>query len=228
LVGAQELAQPHHGVGIEVVRRLVQQQRAGIGEQDPRELDPTALTAGQRTQRLAQDALVEAEARADGRGFALAGVTAQGEEFRLEPRIAAHAALVLSGVAGGHLLLGTAQAGDDDVQPAGAEDTVTGDDVRIAGPWILRQVTDVAEASDGAGGRLSLAGEDARQRGLARAVAADEADLVAGADAEAGVSEQDLSACAHLDLVCSDHVERNSPWRRVVDAVVELAADTTR
>jgi hypothetical protein len=40
-----------------VVGRLVEQQRVGAGEQDPRELDPAALAAGQRAQRLLEQAI---------------------------------------------------------------------------------------------------------------------------------------------------------------------------
>ena len=48
LVVAQELAQPADRVGVEVVGRLVEQQRLGPGEQDAGELDPTSLAARER------------------------------------------------------------------------------------------------------------------------------------------------------------------------------------
>ena len=47
-VRLQEPAQPDDGVGVEVVGRLVEQQRLGAGEQDPGQLDPAALTARER------------------------------------------------------------------------------------------------------------------------------------------------------------------------------------
>ena len=64
LVGLEELAQPDDRVGVEVVGRLVEQQRLGAGEQDPRQLDATALAARQRAQRLAEHAVLDPEARA--------------------------------------------------------------------------------------------------------------------------------------------------------------------
>ena len=43
----QEVLQPRHGVGVEVVGRLVQQQQVGRREQQPAQRDATALAAGQ-------------------------------------------------------------------------------------------------------------------------------------------------------------------------------------
>src|SRR6185437_9699155 len=63
-VVAQEVPQPADRVGVEVVGRLVEQQRGcrartgvGGGEQDPGQLDAAALTAGQGAQLLGQDAV---------------------------------------------------------------------------------------------------------------------------------------------------------------------------
>ena len=44
-VGAQVVAQPQDRVVVEVVGGLVEQERVGLLEQNPGELDPTALTA---------------------------------------------------------------------------------------------------------------------------------------------------------------------------------------
>ena len=46
-VRRQEVAQPDDRVRVEVVGRLVEQQRLGAGEQDPGQLDPAPLPAGQ-------------------------------------------------------------------------------------------------------------------------------------------------------------------------------------
>ncbi|CAB4880127.1 unannotated protein [freshwater metagenome] len=45
LVGGQELAKPANRVGVEVVRRLIEQQDIGPAEQDSGEFDPAALPA---------------------------------------------------------------------------------------------------------------------------------------------------------------------------------------
>ena len=56
-----------------------------------------------------------------------------------------------------------------------------------------------------AGAGAALAGQHPGQRGLARAVASDQADPVAGTDAEGGVLQQDSGADAHFDMGGSDH-----------------------
>ena len=43
-VGTQEVTQPDDRVGVEVVGRFIEQQRAGITEQDARQLDAAALS----------------------------------------------------------------------------------------------------------------------------------------------------------------------------------------
>jgi len=58
-VAGEEPAQPGDRIGVEVVGRLVEQQRAAAGlgrvpEQDPGQLDSPALPAGEGTQRLRQ------------------------------------------------------------------------------------------------------------------------------------------------------------------------------
>src|SRR6202042_2821321 len=48
------VAQPDDRVRVQVVGRLVEQQRLRVGEQDAGQLDPAALATGQRVQRLLQ------------------------------------------------------------------------------------------------------------------------------------------------------------------------------
>ena len=54
-------------------------------------------------------------------------------------------------------------------------------------------------------GGLALAGEHLGQRGLAGAVAPDQADPVAGGDPEGGALEQEARAGAQLDPGGGDH-----------------------
>ena len=44
----QRPLQPGHRLGVEVVRRLVEQQQVGLGEEQPAEGDPAPLAARQR------------------------------------------------------------------------------------------------------------------------------------------------------------------------------------
>ena len=100
LVRGQERAQPGDRVGVEVVRRLVEQQRrrarrspaAAVrgGEQDPGQLDAAALAARQRLDRLVQHAVRQAEVRADPRRVALRGVPAERGEALLDAAVLAH------------------------------------------------------------------------------------------------------------------------------------------
>ncbi len=66
-VGAQEPHQPGLGVDVEVVRRLVEQQHVGAGEQDAGELDPPALAAREHPERQVEAVGAEAEAGGERR-----------------------------------------------------------------------------------------------------------------------------------------------------------------
>ena len=61
-VAAEELHQPRLGVGVEVVRGLVEQQHVAAGEQDAGQLDPAALAAGEHRHRQVEAVGAEAEA----------------------------------------------------------------------------------------------------------------------------------------------------------------------
>ena len=70
---------------------------------------------------------------------------------------------------------------------------------------VLRQVAEAALADDPPERRLDLAAEDPEQARLAGAVAADEADLVAGDDGEAGVVDDEPPADLHRDIAHLQH-----------------------
>ena len=59
-------------------------------EQDAGQLDAPALAAGEGAQRLAEDAVGQAEAGRDRGRLGLGGVAAAGVELRLEPAVPAH------------------------------------------------------------------------------------------------------------------------------------------
>ncbi len=77
LVALEELAQPHDAVGVEVVRRLVEDHRLRVREQDPRQLDASSLAARERPERLVEDAVGQREVVRDGRGLRLGRVAAE-------------------------------------------------------------------------------------------------------------------------------------------------------
>ena len=70
-------------------------------------------------------------------------------------------------------------------------------------------------SDDVAGVGVQPAGEQREQRRLAGAVAADQADLLAGLDGDAGAVEHELDAAAQGELSENEHA-RFSPDRAVV------------
>ena len=76
-VRTQELHEPLLGVDVEVVRGLVEQQEVAAREQDPRQLDPPPLTAGERGDRKVEPVGGEAEAGGDAPHLGVGGVAAR-------------------------------------------------------------------------------------------------------------------------------------------------------
>ncbi len=180
----EEAHQPLLGIDVEVVRRLVEAQHVAAGEQDPRQLDPPALAARQHTDREVDAVLVDPQPGRHRARFALGRVSAAHAEHLLGARIPVDVALVRSLL---HLdaelldpfqLLVDAAAGQH-VGHGGAAVENASD----AG--ILRQVAEPALADHPPGGRVDGAAQNTEQARLAGAVAADDADLVAGHDGEA-------------------------------------------
>ena len=104
-----------------------------------------------------------------------------------------------------HVVLGLPQLRYDVVEPPSGQDAVQREHLGVAGAGVLRQVADTAGPGDGAAGGKCLAGQDLGERGLAGAVAADQADLVAGGDPERHVVHEQAGARADLELMGGDH-----------------------
>ena len=96
----EELAQPDHRVGVEVVGRLVEEHRLGAGEQDPGELDAAALAAGEGRQRLVEDAVGQAQVARDRRGLGLGRVAAECGEAILQVSVGLHRRAAHLGIVG--------------------------------------------------------------------------------------------------------------------------------
>ncbi len=228
--------QPDHRVGVEVVGGLVEEQRVGAREQDPGELDASPLTARERTDRLGQHTVRQAEVRGDPRSLGLGGVATGGHEVVLRTRVRVHRLLArLVGLRRRHLVGVAVHADQHGVETAGREDPVAGRDAQVAGARVLREVADGAAATHRAGGRKCFAGEDLGERRLAGAVAADEPDRVPGVHRERHGTEQELGPCSYLDVrhcehkgsffhVCGNGPDQ-IPLRRVRDAVACTSVD---
>ncbi len=86
----------------------------------------------------------------------------------------------------GHQRLLLLQISEQRVQSAGRQHPVAGQHVEIAFFGILWQVTDFAGTSDRSGIGFALPGQDAQGAGLARAVAPDQPDAIAGLNPQIG------------------------------------------
>ena len=163
LVGAQELAEPDDGVRVEVVRRLVQEQGLGAGEQDPGQLDTTALPTGEGPQRLGEEPVGDAERGGDLSRLGLGGVPAGGVQRGVGPLVARHRPVPDERVVAAHLGLGVPQPAYDRVEAAGREDPVAREHLEVTGARVLRQVADGAVVGHRAAGRERLTGQDPGQ-----------------------------------------------------------------
>src|SRR5690606_20139543 len=154
------------------------------GEEDAGQLDPAALTAGEGAEWQLEAAFAEAESSAEAAYVGLRRVAAVGLEALLGPREAGDVGLR------GHLL----HAQSELLEPLGRlveasprQHVGQGGDlvVGLLGARVLVQVAEAAGPGHLAARRRGGPGEDAEEGGLARTVAAHEADLVAGAHGEA-------------------------------------------
>ena len=201
---AQEPHQPLLGVDVEVVGRLVEAQHVAAGEQDAGELDAPPLAARQHADRQIHAVVAEAEPGGDRprprsrprsrrrRGTSPRPVCsgrrcARRVLLHRQPQLLDPLELVVDAAARQHV-------GDGG---AALEDAV---DARI-----LRQVAEAALADDLPGRRLDGAAEHLEQAGLAGAVAADDADLVAGHDGEAGRLDDEPAADLHRETLRLEH-----------------------
>lgn len=191
-------AQPFDGVGVQVVCGFVEDQGVGVREQDARQFDASALAAGQGAQgRLITSwgsPRLEAMACASG----LCGVSAGFFEILHRLVVAVHRLRHHVRVGVGHVPFRFAQACDDGGDVTGAHHAVERSLLRVGGMGVLRQVAEFAADAHRAGGGQQVAGDHTREGGLARAVAADKADLVAFAHVEVGGVQQ--GACTDLNL----------------------------
>uniref|UniRef100_A0A6J7M938 Unannotated protein n=1 Tax=freshwater metagenome TaxID=449393 RepID=A0A6J7M938_9ZZZZ len=195
-VRPQEAHQPVLRVHVEVVRWLVEQQHVGTGEQDPGELHPAALAAGQVLHREVQTVCLQAETRRDRTRLAVGRVPALGGELLLGLGEAPYVAVVRVLLHCDPKLL---DAHEVIVDTASRQDVGDGGAAvhRACGARVLRQVTEAALLHDVSGGWLQLAAERAEQARLAGTVAADQGHFVPGHDRERRALEHDSTTHLH-------------------------------
>lgn len=184
LVVPQVFAQPHDGVGVEVVGRLVEEQRLGPGEQDPGEPrcggadHPRAWPgSGRGGAPRARAPRRWTRPRTPRHTLRPPGTPRQAASSGAWPARAAPPTPRTSPSRRRGL-------SHDAVEPARGQDAVATSDVQVARARVLRQIADLARALHRPGSRLPHPGEHLGQGRLAGPVAPHETDAVTTGDAE--------------------------------------------
>ena len=204
LVLGQVTLQPRDRLGVEVVRGLVEEQQVRLAQQQAAQRDAAALTAGQRRdvgvgRRQAQRVHRVLDVRVEVPG--VGGIDARLQVGELLGG--------LVGVVGGQLV----EAIQERARPGDAVLDVAAHVLGLVQRGLLLE-----QADRGARGQHRVAAElgveprhDAQDRGLARAVVAEHADLGAGQERERDVLEdrpvgrEDLRQAVHLEDVLGSH-----------------------
>ena len=185
--------QPQRRLEVEVIGRLVEQQQVGRGEQRGRERDPHAPAAGEFAARALLLGMGKAQA---GEDFGRARRRRMCADVR-EPRLdLGDARGIMLGLGCGQQLRAFCVGGEHDLEQAFG-----------AIGRFLRKSSDAASRREPYLALLGreFTGDDAKQRGLAGAVAAHEADPGTGRQCDRGVLEQPAAADPVGDVAEPEH-----------------------
>ncbi|KAJ1683511.1 hypothetical protein LUZ63_021265 [Rhynchospora breviuscula] len=191
-----------------------------------RELDAPALTAREGLQRLVEDPVGQREVVGDGCRLGLGRVSAGGFELLGETAVFLHRLRCDRGVVVAHRHRRLVHAEREGAEAAGVEDARAREHLGVSRAGVLREVAEFARAIDPAVRGQEITGEHLGEGGLAGAVAADEADLVAVRDAERHLRHQDACADADLEIVHGEHSRRPRLSVSRFRALAALAAAT--
>ena len=193
----QIVLEPEAGLEVEMVGRLVEQQQVGLGEQHGGERDPHPPAAGEAGQRARLSRLVEAEAGQDGARPRRGGVGADIGEPGLDRGDLGRIVDALGRLQQARPL------------EIGVEHGLAGRP--LAPGRLLRDRSDGRPTPKAhlACVRADLAPDQAEQRGLAAAVAADQADPVPGRQPDARMLEQQAAADPEGHVVQMQHGGRD-------------------
>ena len=215
LVLLQRLLQPLGGLKVEVVRRLVQQQQIGLGQQQPRQAQAGLFAAGEHPRGLILAALGEAQTRQHALDAAGPLVAAGGLEAIQQVGIAAAQAGIFIRVLVlfGHLGLQRAQALLHLLQwiEHALQLLLHGQVALDVG--LLRQQPHARTLDDGDAAlvRLHRAGDQPKQRGLARAVRANQPHAAARLEREAHVLQHGVHREGLGDVLYGQKYHRITP-----------------
>ena len=200
----QELHEPLLGVDVEVVRRLVEQEEVAAGEQDPGELHPPPLSPRQRGDRQVETIRPETEPGRDAAnlrvGRVATGVAVPILGIAVRPNIARRCVV-------GHPPVELVETAAGRIESAGRQHVRERSAVEPGTPrrGVLRQISDRTRSGDHTvrGGRVT--GQNLQERGLADAVAADETDLVSGAQRERCAGQRVPATNFHREIAYLEH-----------------------
>jgi hypothetical protein len=197
-IPAETVLEPQHGIEVEVVRGLVEQQEVGARLQRLREVEAHAPSAGEARNRIAVPRLRETEPGQQRR--------------RPRPRAVAadHLVAVMQlGKRRAFRLRGCQPRFDFAQLDVAVEDVV--DRAALDGRRLLRDVRDGPRGGeiDAARVRQELAADGREQARLAAAVGADQADLVPRVHAEVRALEQPPRAAAQRQVRNAQHYVRS-------------------
>ena len=200
VVADEELAQPVDRVEVEVVGRLVEQQRLRLAEERLREQHAHLLAALQLAHRPLVQRVGDVEACEQDRGVALGGVAVlfADDAFELAE---AHAVVV------GHVGLRVERLAllERRPEPRVAHDHRVDDAELVEGELVLPEDAELVGPGDRALLRRQLAGQQLHEGRLAGAVRPGEAVAAARGEGGGHVLEEHLRAVPHGDAVDCNH-----------------------
>ena len=196
---AEPVLEPQHGVEVEVVGRLVEQQQVRAAHQRLREVEAHPPAAGKARDRIRVPRFGKAQAGQQRRGARARAVAADVVEavMQVGQRFAVECAWSRSAAA---------SAAFDLAQFAVAVEHVV-DRRHLDGRRLLRDVRDRPRRRqvDRAGVGQQFVADGGEEARLAAAVRADEPDLVAGVDRQVGAFEQALGAAGEREIGDAQH-----------------------
>ena len=207
--GRQVLFEPGDGVDVEVVRRLVEDEDVGLGQQQSGEGHPHPPATGQLADRPVVGIGREAESVQDAMGLGLQGVPAQLLEARPGLAVPLEDPLVVGVVDVAESILEMVEATGQLDEMLGAGDGLLEHRALAVTLEVLREVAhaQILRAMDLTDVGLVQSDEDLEQRGLADAVAADQGSSLRRQEPDGQVGEQRPRPVGDGESGRGEHVE---------------------
>ena len=191
-VALQPGLEPDEGVEVQVVGRLVEQQQVGRAHQRPRELQAHAPAAGEAVDRRVE--LVAREAQAQQQR--LRARHARRSRRRRPDRVQCACAIAVAVVRWPRRAASSASRNSTRRVSPSSTKSVAGSSVSGMSCATCAEPPVRAASRSRRRRRAGVPSSSANRRGLAGAVAADQADLLAGVEGDVTRVEQDLRAAA--------------------------------